>query len=118
MQSMLDHPDLGPFLVAKHFTRAGGRAGERELTLDAILDELETFGEVALVSAPINDCPQDRLPRRCVCTVTMAWNALSLHADGHSRLLAALRCLMEVLTEVGRQEKQGHREIESFLLDQ
>jgi hypothetical protein len=48
----------------------------------------------------------------------MAWNALSLHADGHSRLLAALRCLMEVLTEVGRQEKQGHREIESFLLDQ
>jgi hypothetical protein len=109
---MLENPIVAPFL-ADHFGLG------RVVTLEALLDELELFGTVTLTSAATHGQPEVSTARRHLCAVRAPnWSTTSLSGDGSSRLLAALRCLMEVLAETTRQARRGFDDFDSFLRDQ
>jgi hypothetical protein len=108
--SMLHHPELRPFLIERGF--ALGRGFGRELNLAALLNTLQTFGVVALTMA----AAAAERERSCICSLTTDW-CQPLSADGHSRELACLRCLMETLAEMRRLASQRHDELADFLAD-
>ena len=106
---LLSHPLVRDYLRERH------RGKLSRLALEDVLADLESFGEVTLTYAGQAAAASDR-DRRFTCAVASSvWSADAARGRGATPLLAALRCLMEALSETERQARHGHMQMREFL---